>query len=82
MAKERADSAVVTAMAPGCAEKFRALADFDERLIALSNATSWRKRRDQFPIELITFHGKTTADSELIDACSELVLAQDTGLTQ
>ena len=36
MAKERSGLAVVAALAPVCADKFRALADFDARKTALS----------------------------------------------
>ena len=36
MAKERSDLAVVSALAPVCAEKFRALPDADAKKVALS----------------------------------------------
>ncbi len=38
MAKEQSDQAVVAAMAPVCADKFRALPDADAKKVALSKA--------------------------------------------
>jgi hypothetical protein len=51
MAKERSDLAVVSALAPVRADKFRALPDADAKKVALSKVDSW-KRRDEFPKEL------------------------------
>ena len=48
MAKERSDLAVVAALAPICADKFRALPDAEAKKVALSKVDSW-KRRDEFP---------------------------------
>src|SRR3981081_3288809 len=56
MAKERSDLAVVAALAPVCAEKFRALPDADAKTAALSKVDSW-KRRDEFPKEFVTLPG-------------------------
>jgi hypothetical protein len=74
MAKERSERAVVAALAPVCADKFRALPDFDAKKIALAKVDSW-KRRDEFPKELVTLPGESYASSALIDACSTLLLA-------
>jgi hypothetical protein len=74
MAKERSDLAVVAALAPVCADKFRALPDFDAKKVALSKVDSW-KRRDEFPKELVTLPGESYPSSALIDACSTLLLA-------
>src|SRR4249919_2585600 len=74
MAKERSELAVVAALAPVCADKFRALPDADAKKAALSKVDSW-KRRDEFPKELVTLPGESYPSSALVDACSTLVLA-------
>ena len=74
MAKARSDLAVVTALAPVCADKFRALPDAEARKIALSKVDSW-KRRDEFPDALVTLPGESYPSSALVDACSTLLLA-------
>ena len=74
IAKERSDIAVVTALAPVCADKFRALPDGAAKQVALSKVDSW-KRRDEFPKEWVTLPGETFPSSALVDACSALLLA-------
>jgi len=74
MAKERSDLAVVSALAPVCADKFRALPDADAKKVALSKVDSW-KRRDEFPKEIVTLPGESYPSSALVDACSTLLLA-------
>ena len=43
MAKERSELAVISALAPVCADKFRALPDAHAKQAALSNE-SWKRR--------------------------------------
>jgi hypothetical protein len=74
MAKERSELAVVAAMAPICAEKFRAMPDAEAKRVALSKVDSW-KRRDEFPKEFVTLPGESYPSSALVDACYTLVLA-------
>jgi predicted DNA-binding ribbon-helix-helix protein len=74
MAKERSDLAVVSALAPVCADKFRALPDGEAKAVALSKVDSW-KRRDEFPKEIVTLPGESYPSSALVDACSTLLLA-------
>jgi hypothetical protein len=74
MAKERSELAVVAALAPVCADKFRALPDADAKKAALSKIDSW-KRRDEFPKEFVTLPGESYPSSALVDACSTLLLA-------
>jgi hypothetical protein len=74
MAKEQSDQAVVAAMAPVCADKFRALPDADAKKVALSKADSW-KRADEFPKDIITLPGGTYPSSALVDACYALLMA-------
>jgi hypothetical protein len=74
MARERSELAVIAALAPVCAEKFRALPDADVKKAALSKIDSW-KRRDEFPKELVTLPGESYPNAALVDACSTLLLA-------
>ena len=74
IAKERSQVAVIAVLAPVCADKFRALPDFEAKKIALAKVDSW-KRRDEFPKELVTLPGESYASSALVDACSALLLA-------
>src|SRR4051794_35607995 len=73
MAKQRSELAVITALAPVCADKFRALPDAEAKKAALSKVDSW-KRRDEFPKELVTLPGESYPSSALVDACSTLLL--------
>jgi hypothetical protein len=74
IAKERSELAVVAALAPVCADKFRALPDSAAKTVALSKVDSW-KRTDEFPKELVTLPGDSYTSSALVDACSTLLLA-------
>ena len=74
MAKERSDLAVVAALAPVCADKFRALPDAEAKQVALSKVDSW-KRRDEFPKDFVTVPGELYPSSGLVDACYTLLLA-------
>jgi alpha/beta superfamily hydrolase len=74
MAKARSELAVVAALAPVCADKFRALPDAEAKKVALSKVDSW-KRRDEFPKEFVTLPGASYPNSALVDACYTLLLA-------
>src|SRR5437588_3349972 len=74
MAKERSELAVVAALAPVCADKFRALPDAEAKQVALSKVESW-KRRDEFTKEFVTLPGESYPSSALVDACYTLLLA-------
>ena len=74
MAKARSELAVVAALAPVCADKFRALPDAEAKKVALSKVDSW-KRRDEFPKEFVTLPGESYPNSALADACYTLLLA-------
>ena len=74
MATQRSELAVIAALAPVCADKFRALPDFAAKKVALSKVDSW-KRRDEFPKELVTIPGESYPSSALVDACYTLLLA-------
>jgi hypothetical protein len=81
MGKERSELAVVTALAPVCADRFRALPDAQAKQAALSKADSWR-RRDEFPRELVTLPGESHPNSALAEACYTLLLAPKSAALQ
>ena len=74
MIKEQSNLAVVAALAPVCADKFRAQPDAAVKIIALSKAYPW-KRAEEFPKELVTIPGETEPSSALADACYALLAA-------
>jgi hypothetical protein len=73
MAKERSNLAVVAALAPVCADKFRAQPDAAAKTVALSKVDSW-KREDEFPKEFVTLPGETSPSSALVKACYALLV--------
>jgi hypothetical protein len=74
MAKEQAKLAVVAALAPVCADKFRAQPDAAAKTIALSKVDSW-KRTEEFPKEFVILPGETYPSSALVEACYALLMA-------
>jgi hypothetical protein len=64
----------VAALAPVCADKFRALPDAEAKKVALSKVEAW-KRGEEFPKEFVTLPGETYPSSALVYACSTLLLA-------
>ena len=72
IAKEQSNTAVVAVLAPVCAEKFRALPDYDAKQASLIKVDSW-KRRDEFPKEFVTLPGESYPSSALVDACYTLL---------
>ena len=81
MAKQRSDVAVVAALAPVCADKFRALPDAEAKKVALSKVDSW-KRRDEFPKEFVTLPGDSYPSSALVDACYTILFAPKSAALQ
>jgi hypothetical protein len=79
MAKEQSELAVVAALAPVCADKFRALPDVAAKTIALSKAESW-KRAEEFPKEFVTLPGETSPSSALVKACYTLLVPKSAAL--
>jgi alpha/beta superfamily hydrolase len=73
MANERSDLAVVAALAPVCADKFRALPDAEAKKVALSKVDPWQ-RADEFPKEFVTLPGQSYPSRALVDACYALLL--------
>jgi hypothetical protein len=73
-AREQSKLAVVAALAPVCAEKFRAQPDAAAKTIALSKVDAWNRTKD-FPKEFVTLPGETYPNSTLVDACYALLMA-------
>jgi pimeloyl-ACP methyl ester carboxylesterase len=81
MAKDQSERAVVAALAPVCADKFRALPDAGAKTIALSKVEAW-KRGEEFPKDFVTLPGETYPSSALVFACSTLLLAPKSAALQ
>ena len=79
VAKERSELAVVAALAPVCADKFRALPDVVAKTIALSKVESW-KRVEEFPKEFVTLPGERSPSSALVKACYALLVPKSAAL--
>src|SRR5271154_5061321 len=81
MAKDRSEVAVVAALAPVCADKFRALPDAAAKTAALSKVEAW-KRGDEFPKDFVTLPGEAYPSSALVYACSTLLLTPKSAALQ
>ena len=79
IAKERSDLAVITVLAPVCADKFRALPDAEAKIVALSKAESWMRAKE-FPQELVALPGETYPSSTLVNACYALLAPKSAAL--
>ena len=79
MAKEQSELAVVAALAPVCADKFRALPDVAAKTIALSKVELW-KREEVFAKEFVTLPGETSPSSALVKACYALLVPRSAAL--
>jgi len=77
IAKAEANTAVVAVLAPECAVKFRALPDYVAKRDALEKASTYQ-RSEIFPKELVSLPGSTYANSDLVEACTSVVLKQKT----
>ena len=74
MAREQSKLAVITALAPVCADKFRAQPDAAAKTVAISKVDAWNRTKD-FPKEFVTLPGETYPSSALADACYALLTA-------
>ena len=81
MAKEQSNLAVVAALAPVCAEKFRAQPDAAAKTAALSKVDSW-KRAEEFSKEWVILPGETYPSSSLVAACYALLMAPKSAALQ
>jgi hypothetical protein len=77
IADAQTEKAVVAALTPVCAEKFRALPDVAARTaILVANSDNTYLMRPAFKDQegLVTLPGKTYPESDLVGACAKLVL--------
>jgi hypothetical protein len=81
MAKEQSELAVVAALAPVCADKFRAQPDAAAKTVALSKVDSW-KRAEEFSKDMVTLPGETYPSSALVVACYALLMAPKSAALQ
>jgi alpha/beta superfamily hydrolase len=70
-AKQRADSAVVSALIPVCVGKFQSSADVAVHVAALKKANSWEQGSYVEKGGWANMPGSTTVNSDLARACAE-----------
>ena len=76
LASTSSERAVIAALAPVCADKFRALPDAAARTATLvADKDNSYKMREAFPEAMITLPDKSYPDSDLTAACGGLILA-------
>src|ERR1700739_1047765 len=71
MAKERAQTAVVDALAPICVERFRQQADATAKMTEFNKASSWDRRSIIEKGGWATIPGTETPNSAVATACAE-----------
>jgi hypothetical protein len=71
MAKERAQTAVVDALAPICVERFRQQADAPAKMTEFNKASSWDRRSIIEKGGWATIPGTETPNSAVATACAE-----------
>jgi hypothetical protein len=73
-----AHNATVAALAPFCAERFRAQSDSAARLAELAKATTWERSTVVEKSGFAMMPGSTRSDSDLARACVELLMVPAT----
>ena len=73
LAKQRADAAVVAALAPICVDKFRHQTDATASLTELKKVNSWQQASFVEKGGWATMPGSTSPDSAVARACAELL---------
>ena len=73
MAADRAESAVVSVLAPICVEKFQQQADSAAKLIEFKQAASWDPRAIIEKGGWATLPGSDTANYAVAEACANLL---------
>ena len=74
-AAEAARGATVTALAPRCADRFRAQADGTAKIAEMAKASSWERSSMVEKSGFAMLPGGTSSDSDLARACTDLLLA-------
>lgn len=78
LAKKRASSALVTALAPICVENFRRGKDSAEQLVALKKVRSWEQAEFVQKGGWAKMPGSSEPDTAMARACAELIVAEKT----
>jgi len=73
MAKERAQHAVVAALAPICVERFHQQADAATKLVEFKKVSAWDRRSIIEKGGWATMPGSGTPDSAVASACAEQI---------
>jgi hypothetical protein len=76
-----AHEATVTALAPFCAERFRAQGDATARMAELAKASTWERNKVLEKSGFAALPGSKTGDSDIARACVELLLSPTTPKT-
>ena len=71
MATQRAEAAVVAALAPICVEKFQHQADAPAKLVEFNKVSSWNRRSVIEEGGWATMPGSDTPNSAVASACAE-----------
>jgi hypothetical protein len=75
MAEQRASSAVVTVLAPMCADKFRTASDSTLNMAELKKVSSWMQDTYIEKGGWATFSGETAPERGVAQACANLLTA-------
>jgi hypothetical protein len=75
MAEKSANTALVAALAPMCAEKFRQAADASLNMIELNKVSSWMQDSYIEKGGWATFSGMTSPEHGVAQACADLLTA-------
>jgi hypothetical protein len=75
-AKDNADRAVVTALAPICVDKFQSQADAGTRLAELKKVSSWQQATFIEKGGWATLPGQQTPQTSVARACAEILNGQ------
>jgi hypothetical protein len=76
-----AHEAVVVALAPICAERYRAQSDGPARISELAKSSSWERGSTVEKSGFATMPGSKTTDSDVARACAEMLAAPPTPKT-
>jgi hypothetical protein len=77
MAEQRASSAVVTVLAPMCADKFRTASDSTLNMAELKKVSSWMQDTYIEKGGWVTFSGETAPERGVAQACANLLTASE-----
>jgi hypothetical protein len=74
MAQQRSDAAVVAALAPVCADRFRQHADMGANLVALKKVSSWQQGAFVEKGGWAALPGSASLNSAIARACAEILV--------